>query len=941
MHLQQQIKSVYFFLIVWLFLPYLAFTQQNINDIKVTVTFESAPTFDTVYKAPLKYNKDFAFSMQIDDGHESIYTVGFPIFEGGDISGENYPGFTYTDGCGNDIQFKISTAQFSFNGNDENGIDTHIPGSEFGQVTWPQMDTLYKAGWGIYNHGVNGNASSDVEFMNYSLKRNKSYTRRNLINSTDGGVLTRVHVNPNGSIPWSQAAFDLGYEAAINQNGSSSFIGDNGGDVNSSSVDWSQPQNLFRRHNKDVNVQNYVGALADSSANGANYWGIIFTHSIGGEYPIEDFNSDFTNIESQFGSSGLDNILMSTDEEILDYLIISEAINVNTVIDGNKLEISFDGDIPNDLRFYATTLIINSDQNISNIVVTGTDSVTHSAFGSSEGIINLFWDGKVIIPAEVLADSMTTIAVNTQSQRDAWVAMDYVYSMQSGLHKDSLRSVLCSISNNTYDEDFCNLTIELGADTAICSNNCVNIYAPDGYNTYTWMVADTVFSTEQNLFVCPTETTEYVLEAVSNFGVSTGAMVVIVNDIPNIVSSSDSIITHIPGIDDTLWVSTQDSTLAYLWNNESADSSIVVDPEYTTEYYVDVISDSGCSTRQVFNVNVASTFDFTFNSVCYGDSTHLVNTSTYPDSVIRVTWDLNSDGVFDDDVGDTIIYKFPEAGNHLVGMKSVLYPAGIDLTFHVVAIGDNPIPNFEVNNVCIPSNTNFNDISTVIVGELINWYWDFGDGATDVSKSVEHSYSDPDQYDVKLIVKSSIGCEDSIIKQIEIAEPVNFVMLDSEGNTLYQNETSYITLGDSLYVTIENPNSYDSIIWDNEIKNSVYYVVNEGSYSVDVYTGPCGLSKERILAYSGGGSNTNEVMSLFTPNGDGYNDNWVVNDPNITAPFKVSIYNRYGNLVYESGDYQNDWHGTYNNTSLPQATYYYVIEDALGVIFKGPITILR
>ena len=91
----------------------------------------------------------------------------------------------------------------------------------------------------------------------------------------------------------------------------------------------------------------------------------------------------------------------------------------------------------------------------------------------------------------------------------------------------------------------------------------------------------------------------------------------------------------------------------------------------------------------------------------------------------------------------------------------------------------------------------------------------------------------------------------------------------------------------------------------------------------------------------GGGETTNDIMSLFTPNGDGYNDRWIVNDPGITFPIKLSVYNRYGNKVYESNDYQNNWTGTYNNATLPQATYYYVIEDALGVIFKGPITILR
>ncbi len=83
------------------------------------------------------------------------------------------------------------------------------------------------------------------------------------------------------------------------------------------------------------------------------------------------------------------------------------------------------------------------------------------------------------------------------------------------------------------------------------------------------------------------------------------------------------------------------------------------------------------------------------------------------------------------------------------------------------------------------------------------------------------------------------------------------------------------------------------------------------------------------------------IMNLFTPNGDGYNDLWIVNDPNIIPPFKVNVYNRSGNQVYSSNNYQNTWDGQYNENPLPQATYYYIIEDAAKIIFKGAITIIR
>lgn len=91
------------------------------------------------------------------------------------------------------------------------------------------------------------------------------------------------------------------------------------------------------------------------------------------------------------------------------------------------------------------------------------------------------------------------------------------------------------------------------------------------------------------------------------------------------------------------------------------------------------------------------------------------------------------------------------------------------------------------------------------------------------------------------------------------------------------------------------------------------------------------------------------VRNAFTPNGDGINDTWFVYDQNfcLTNPggAKVTIFNRYGTKVYESKDYTNKWDGTYNGKTLPDGTYYAVIEfnlfDGSKQIKRQDVTILR
>ena len=193
------------------------------------------------------------------------------------------------------------------------------------------------------------------------------------------------------------------------------------------------------------------------------------------------------------------------------------------------------------------------------------------------------------------------------------------------------------------------------------------------------------------------------------------------------------------------------------------------------------------------------------------------------------------------------------------------------------------------------------------------------------------------------MVSSDLGCEDSLVRPLQIFQAPEFDIVNSEGTVLNEWDTTRIDKNDSLYVTIENANSYDSVIWNNSVRDIEYYVTQEGKFSVDAYDGICSTTRLGNMIFIGGGGEptTNAIMNLFTPNADGFNDNWVVNDPNITFPISVSIYNRYGNLVYAADGYDNNWQGTQNDVDLPQATYYYVITDATGKIFKGPITILR
>ncbi len=82
------------------------------------------------------------------------------------------------------------------------------------------------------------------------------------------------------------------------------------------------------------------------------------------------------------------------------------------------------------------------------------------------------------------------------------------------------------------------------------------------------------------------------------------------------------------------------------------------------------------------------------------------------------------------------------------------------------------------------------------------------------------------------------------------------------------------------------------------------------------------------------------AVNTMTPNGDGFNDHWVVENVEIYEGFEFHIFYSWGNIVYESHNYQNDWDGTYQGVLLPRGVYYYIFLSQ-NKQYKGTITLIK
>ena len=84
------------------------------------------------------------------------------------------------------------------------------------------------------------------------------------------------------------------------------------------------------------------------------------------------------------------------------------------------------------------------------------------------------------------------------------------------------------------------------------------------------------------------------------------------------------------------------------------------------------------------------------------------------------------------------------------------------------------------------------------------------------------------------------------------------------------------------------------------------------------------------------------IPNVFSPNGDGKNDTWNIKYLETLPQGIITIFNRYGQKVFNASPYNTPWDGRFNGTDVPVGVYYYIIEPNNGKKkYTGSLTVLR
>jgi len=195
-----------------------------------------------------------------------------------------------------------------------------------------------------------------------------------------------------------------------------------------------------------------------------------------------------------------------------------------------------------------------------------------------------------------------------------------------------------------------------------------------------------------------------------------------------------------------------------------------------------------------------------------------------------------------------------------------------------------------------------------------------------------------------LYVTDTLGCPKPATDTVEVTVIPKIIAFAGNDTTVVRTQPLQLNAtGGSIYEWAPSSNLSNAFI-----ANPVA-VFNDGpdtiTYNVKVSTPEGCFSSDSIKIYIFKTEPQVFIPTAFTPNGDGRNDMFRPTVAGMKQFYYLRIYNRWGQLLYNTGTPEKGWDGTYNGNKQAAGTYVYVIEakDYTDKSFlkKGTFVLIR
>jgi len=271
-----------------------------------------------------------------------------------------------------------------------------------------------------------------------------------------------------------------------------------------------------------------------------------------------------------------------------------------------------------------------------------------------------------------------------------------------------------------------------------------------------------------------------------------------------------------------------------------------------------------------------------------------------------------------------------------------------DTTF-LVEVYSLPVADFNYISVCQGDTTFFTDGST---NDVILWAWDFDTGEASAIQNPYYIYKDSGLFNVELSVIDTNGCSNSTTILVKSYERPNAgFTIEPETTTLvapfanfYYNSSGAISydwnLGNgSSFTTIQDTNFTHIYSYEDTATYQVQQIAINIFGCRDTFTAEVSVREDFTIF----------IPSSFSPNNDGINDSFGPKGIGLlsnTKEYEFYIFNRWGDLVFETKNLLESWDGVANDKRIaPEGVYVWHIKLEVNGLRKhqyfGHVTLLK
>lgn len=220
-----------------------------------------------------------------------------------------------------------------------------------------------------------------------------------------------------------------------------------------------------------------------------------------------------------------------------------------------------------------------------------------------------------------------------------------------------------------------------------------------------------------------------------------------------------------------------------------------------TDYLIThaVTTVNGCTdqTQRVITVYPSPEADFTYDQTCQNEFTRFtdMSSSVAATPVNGWYWHLGSPDITYTTQNAQYSYDRLGPGTYRVTHGVVTTEGCVDTTYKDVVINPKPQVGFLAPGVCLFDSTQFENVSAIVSGDIVNYQYDFGDGFQAFLSDPAHVYREPGTYQVQLTATSDSGCVEFKRIETEVAAPPEISLIE-EDSTCFGEEASLLVVAD-------------------------------------------------------------------------------------------------------------------------------------------------